>query len=353
MKVMVTGGAGFIGSAVCRHLVMDLRVAVVNVDKLTYASTSGSTATLNANSLYRFYNLDICDREAIEAVMAKEGIDAVMHLAAESHVDRSINDPGAFMQTNIMGTFLLLQAARTYFEGLPASRKDGFRFHHVSTDEVFGELPLTAGMFTESTPYAPSSPYSASKAASDHLVMAWYKTYGLPAVLSNCSNNYGPFHFPEKLIPLMIINGLEGQRLPVYGRGNNVRDWLYVEDHVRALALVLSKGRPGQTYNIGGKNEQSNLAVVQAIADTLDRLSPKVNLSKRSLITFVEDRPGHDLRYAINAGKLERELGWRPLETFDSGLEKTVKWFIANEHWWRPLREARYAGDRLGVLKTK
>ena len=352
MKVMVTGGAGFIGSAVCRHLIRDLGLAVVNVDKLTYASSAGSTAVVSASPLYRFHKLDICDRDAMLKVMQDENIDAVMHLAAESHVDRSINDPGEFMQTNILGTFSLLQAARTYFETLPPSKKEKFRFHHISTDEVFGELPLDASLFTEETAYAPSSPYSASKAGSDHLVMAWHKTYGLPVVLSNCSNNYGPYHFPEKLIPLMIINGLEGLALPVYGKGQNVRDWLHVEDHARALALVLTKGKPGQSYNIGGRNERSNLAVVEAIADTLDQVSPVKGLNRRSLIKFVEDRPGHDLRYAIDASKIETELGWRAQETFESGLKKTVEWYIANRDWWQPLRQTRYAGQRLGTVKT-
>lgn len=352
MKVMVTGGAGFIGSAVCRHLIRDLGFAVVNVDKLTYASSAGSTATVAASPLYRFHKLDICDRPAMLKVMQDEAVDAVMHLAAESHVDRSINDPGEFMQTNILGTFSLLQAARTYFETLTPGKKVKFRFHHISTDEVFGDLPLDAGLFAEGTAYAPSSPYSASKAASDHLVMAWHKTYGLPVVLSNCSNNYGPYHFPEKLIPLMIINGLEGLKLPVYGTGQHVRDWLHVEDHARALALVLTKGKHGQSYNIGGRNERSNLAVVQAIADTLDRVSPVAGLARRSLVQFVEDRPGHDLRYAIDASKIEAELGWSAQETFESGLKKTVEWYIANRDWWQPLRQTRYAGQRLGTVKT-
>ena len=350
MKVMVTGGAGFIGSAVCRHLVNDLGLSVVNIDKLTYASTAGSTAALSLNPRYSFHQLDICDRNAMLKVMHDESVDAVMHLAAESHVDRSINDPGEFIQTNILGTFSLLQAARTYFSTSPVSVKERFRFHHISTDEVFGDLPLDNSLFTEDTAYAPSSPYSASKAASDHLAMAWHKTYGLPVVLSNCSNNYGPYHFPEKLIPLMIINGLEGLPLPVYGAGLNVRDWLYVEDHARALGLVLTKGTPGQSYNIGGRNERSNLAVVQAIADALDHVSPGKGQSRRSLIRFVEDRPGHDLRYAINATKIETELGWRAQETFESGLQKTVEWYIANRDWWGPLRQTRYAGQRLGIL---
>ncbi len=352
MKVMVTGGAGFIGSAVCRHLIKDLGHSVINVDKLTYASSAGSTATIAASPLYHFYKHDICDRVAMFNVMLDEAIDAVMHLAAESHVDRSIYDPGEFMQTNILGTFTLLQAARSYFEKLSPNGKKGFRFHHISTDEVFGDLPLDDSLFSEETRYAPSSPYSASKAASDHLVMAWYKTYGLPVVLSNCSNNYGPYHFPEKLIPLMIINGIESHKLPVYGSGLNVRDWLHVEDHARALALVMTKGEPGQTYNIGGRNERSNLAVVEAIADALDQVNPISGFNRRSLIHFVEDRPGHDLRYAIDAGKIEKELGWRAQETFESGLKKTVEWYIANRKWWQPLRQTKYAGERLGTLKT-
>jgi dTDP-glucose 4,6-dehydratase len=275
-----------------------------------------------------------------------------MHLAAESHVDRSIDGPGEFIQTNIIGTFSLLQAARSYHASLPEPRKSAFRFHHVSTDEVFGDLPLEGGLFTEETPYAPSSPYSASKAASDHLVMAWHHTYGLPVVLSNCSNNYGPFHFPEKLIPLMIINGMEGKSLPVYGTGENVRDWLHVEDHARALALVVTRGRVGESYNIGGRNERSNLKVVETIADTLDELMPLNTGPRRKLITFVGDRPGHDLRYAIDATKIETELGWRARETFDTGLKKTISWYMNNGGWWQPLRAARYAGQRLGTVKS-
>jgi dTDP-glucose 4,6-dehydratase len=352
MKIMVTGGCGFIGSAVCRHLVRDLGMDVVNVDKMSYAASTGSTAEITGSPKYSFYKLDICDRDALQMVMQREGIDAIMHLAAESHVDRSIDGPGEFIQTNIIGTYALLQAARSYHASLQEPRKSAFRFHHVSTDEVFGELPLNGGLFTEDMPYRPSSPYSASKAASDHLVMAWHHTYGLPVVMSNCSNNYGPYQFPEKLIPLMIINGLEGKNLPVYGTGENVRDWLYVEDHARALALVVTKGRVGQSYNIGGRNERSNLAVVEAIADTLDELMPAGAGSRRNLITLVADRPGHDLRYAIDATKAETELGWRAQESFESGLRKTIDWYIKNRCWWQPLRSARYSGERIGTGKA-
>jgi dTDP-glucose 4,6-dehydratase len=352
MKIMVTGGAGFIGSALCRHLVNDLGHHVVNVDKMTYAATEGSTAMLWGNPMYSFHRFDICDRDAIQRLMVAENIDGVIHLAAESHVDRSIDGPGAFVETNVIGTFSLLQAARSYHDILPASRKERFRFHHVSTDEVFGELPLDRGLFTENTAYAPSSPYSASKAASDHLVMAWHKTYGLPVVLSNCSNNYGPYHFPEKLIPLMILNGLEGKQLPVYGKGTNVRDWLHVEDHARALAIVFTLGRLGQSYNIGGRNERTNLAVVEAIADLLDQEVPLKSGSRRSLITFVGDRPGHDLRYAIDASKIEGELGWKAKYTFETGLKDTISWYMSNQDWWQPLRSARYAGERLGKASS-
>lgn len=350
MKVMVTGGAGFIGSAVCRHLVQDLGYDVVNVDKMTYAATEGSTAMLRGKPSYRFHKLDICDRAAMQRVMEAEAIDGVIHLAAESHVDRSIDGPGAFIDTNVVGTFSLLQAARSYHDSLPPNRRERFRFHHVSTDEVFGELPLDESLFTEKTAYAPSSPYSASKAASDHLVMAWHKTYGLPVVLSNCSNNYGPYHFPEKLIPLMIINGLEGNKLPVYGTGANVRDWLHVEDHARALAMVFTRGRPGESYNIGGRSERTNLAVVEAIADLLDLQAPLKSGSHRSLITFVKDRPGHDLRYAIDSSKIEDELGWKAKYSFEIGLKDTIAWFMSNQEWWQPLRAARYAGERLGTV---
>jgi dTDP-glucose 4,6-dehydratase len=352
MKIMVTGGCGFIGSAVCRHLVNDLGLSAVNVDKMTYAASEGSTAMLAGNPKYSFHKLDICDRDAMLKVMQDEGVDAVMHLAAESHVDRSIDGPGEFIQTNIMGTFALLQAARSYHAALPEPKKSAFRFHHISTDEVFGDLPLDSGIFTEETPYAPSSPYSASKAASDHLVMAWHHTYGLPVVLSNCSNNYGPYHFPEKLIPLMILNGMEGKELPVYGTGENVRDWLHVEDHARALALVVTRGRVGQSYNIGGRNERSNLKVVETIADTLDELMPLNQGKRRELIRFVGDRPGHDLRYAIDATKIETELGWKAKHNFDTGLRATIEWYLNNGDWWQPLRAARYAGQRLGTVKT-
>jgi dTDP-glucose 4,6-dehydratase len=352
MKIMVTGGAGFIGSALCRHLVKDLGYHVVNVDKMTYAATEGSTAMLRGSSSYHFHKADICDRDQMKSLMSAEDVDGIIHLAAESHVDRSIDGPGAFIETNILGAFSLLQAGRAYHDTLPAGRRDRFRFHHVSTDEVFGELPLEGGLFKEATAYAPSSPYSATKAASDHLVMAWHKTYGMPVVLSNCSNNYGPYQFPEKLMPLMILNGLEGKPLPVYGQGTNVRDWLHVEDHARALALVFMHGQLGQSYNIGGRNERTNLAVVEAIADILDQEVPLKSGSRRSLITFVGDRPGHDLRYAIDASKIEGELGWRAKYTFETGLKDTISWYMSNQDWWQPLRSARYAGERLGKASS-
>jgi dTDP-glucose 4,6-dehydratase len=349
MKVLVTGGAGFIGSAVCRHLVNDLGLQVVNVDKLTYAASAASTIMLTSSNRYRFYQQDICDRPNLEKIMVDEAIDMIMHLAAESHVDRSIDGPGEFIQTNIIGTFALLQAARNYYTGLGAEKRGLFRFHHVSTDEVFGELEMEDHPFTETTPYAPKSPYSASKAASDHLVRAWHETYGLPIVLSNCSNNYGPYHFPEKLIPLTILNALEGKPLPVYGKGTNVRDWLHVEDHARALAQVLIHGKNGESYNIGGNSERSNLDVVHAIADGLDKIAPLPSGKlRRSLVQFVSDRPGHDLRYAIDSTKIKTELGWRPQESFETGLAKTIAWYLANEAWWKPIREGTYAGQRLG-----
>ncbi len=349
MKILVTGGAGFIGSAVCRHLIDNTGHSVINLDKLTYAASLSSLDSIAASPRYRFIKGDILDRDLVRDLLQSAEVDAIMHLAAESHVDRSIDGPGDFISTNIVGTYTLLEAARAHWSGLPAGRRETFRFHHISTDEVFGDLPLDDSLFTEDTPYAPSSPYSASKASSDHLALAWHHTYGLPVVLSNCSNNYGPFHFPEKLIPLVILNGLEGKRLPVYGRGENVRDWLFVEDHARALELVLTRGEPGRSYNIGGRNERSNLAVVETICDELDRLAPLDDgRARRSLIDFVSDRPGHDLRYAIDATRIERELGWKAQETFDTGLRRTVQWYLDNEAWWRPIRE-RYAGERLGA----
>ncbi|SJZ85543.1 dTDP-glucose 4,6-dehydratase [Consotaella salsifontis] len=350
MNILVTGGAGFIGSAVCRHLIARTEHRVVNLDKLTYAANLDSLAPIADHDRYRFVQGDIGDRDLVLDLLKEEAVDVVMHLAAESHVDRSIDGPAAFIETNIVGTYQLLEAVRGYWSGLPTDRRERFRFHHISTDEVYGALPLDSGLFTEETPYAPSSPYSASKAASDHLAMAWHETYGLPVVLSNCSNNYGPYHFPEKLIPLMILNGLEGKDLPVYGKGENVRDWLYVEDHARALELVATRGKPGRSYNIGGHNERSNLTVVQAICDTLDRLAPmRGGGSRRELIRFVTDRPGHDLRYAIDASRIENELGWHAEETFETGLAKTIQWYLDNESWWRPIRDGRYSGQRLGV----
>ena len=348
MKLIVTGGAGFIGSAVCRYLVGEAGVSVLNLDKLTYAANLSSLDPISASARYSFLKADICDRAAMDAAFAAFEPDGVMHLAAESHVDRSITGSDAFVRTNILGTYTLLEATRAYWMRLPASRKDAFRFLHVSTDEVYGSLGPD-GLFREDTAYDPSSPYSASKAASDHLVSAWQRTYGLPAVISNCSNNYGPYHFPEKLIPLMILNALDGRPLSVYGTGNNVRDWLYVEDHARALHLILTRGRPGQTYNVGGRNERTNLDVVNRICDLMDQHRPEAAPHSR-LIAYVADRPGHDHRYAIDASKLESELGWKAMENFESGLAKTVAWYLANESWWRPLRKAVYGGERLGLI---
>ncbi|MCH9809065.1 MAG: dTDP-glucose 4,6-dehydratase [Alphaproteobacteria bacterium] len=354
MKILVTGGAGFIGSAVCRHLVADLGVAAVNVDKLTYAANLQSLKPIAGSPLYSFHQNDICDGEAMLAIMRKERIDAVMHLAAESHVDRSIDGPAVFIETNVMGTYALLEAARAYWNELDAERRDRFRFHHISTDEVFGDLPFDDSLFTETTPYAPSSPYSASKASSDHLVRAWHHTYGLPVVLSNCSNNYGPYHFPEKLIPLVILNALDNQKLPVYGKGDNVRDWLHVTDHARALAMIATRGQVGQSYNVGGHSERTNLAVVEAICDIVDRQRPRGDgTSRRDLITFVTDRPGHDRRYAIDCSKIEAELGWKPSRSFEEGLDETVSWYFDNADWWQPIREKRYAGERLGAAEAK
>ena len=349
MRVIVTGGAGFIGSALVRHLVLDRGYDVLNVDALTYAGYLPSLRDVDGKANYRFLQANICDRAAMTSAIAEFGPDRIMHLAAESHVDRSITGAADFVQTNVIGTFTLLEAARDHWSRLDEVAKAAFRFLHVSTDEVYGSLG-DDGLFTEDTPYDPSSPYSASKASSDHLAKAWQRTYGLPIVVSNCSNNYGPYHFPEKLIPLTILNALAGERLPVYGKGENVRDWLYVEDHARALDLIAERGRVGETYNVGGRNERQNIAVVRRICQTLDTLVP-ANRPREELIEFVPDRPGHDARYAIDASKLEGELGWRAQENFESGIEKTVQWYLDNEWWWRPLRD-RYAGERLGLLKT-
>lgn len=339
MKVLVTGGAGFIGSALCRHLV-NKGYDVFNVDKLTYAGNLQSLKTLVGKQNYHFYQLDICDSDAVFEILENEQIDAIMHLAAESHVDRSILGPSAFIETNIVGTFRLLEAARRYFEKLDPARQAKFRFHHISTDEVFGDLPFDSGIFTEQTPYNPSSPYSASKASSDHLVRAWHHTYGLPTVISNCSNNYGPYHFPEKLIPLVILSALDEKPLPIYGEGKNIRDWLYVEDHARALETIVCRGKIGESYNVGGHNERTNLQVVESICDILDVLKPRANgKSYRELITFVKDRAGHDRRYAIDPTKIMTELHWKPQETFDTGLKKTVQWYLDNKWWWQPLKE--------------
>jgi len=350
-KILVTGGAGFIGSAVCRHLVAQGH-CVTNVDKLTYAGNLASLRSLENSPNYRFAKADVCDDKAILSLLLRDEIDIIMHLAAESHVDRSIDGPGAFIETNIVGTYRMLNAALDYWRGLSGAQADAFRFHHISTDEVFGDLPFDSGIFTEETPYAPSSPYSASKAASDHLVRAWHETYKMPVVLSNCSNNYGPFHFPEKLIPLVILNALDEKPLPVYGEGANVRDWLYVEDHARALELVASQGTPGHSYNVGGNSEQTNLNVVKSICKILDTRRPRQSgASYRDLITFVTDRPGHDRRYAIDASKIKRELGWEPSETFDTGLARTIDWYLDNRWWWGPIRGERYSGERLGQAR--
>lgn len=352
MKFLVTGGAGFIGSALCRMLVGEAGHGVVNIDCLTYAANLKSLDPIARNPRYAFRRLDICNRTAVGDVLSAEQPDAILHLAAESHVDRSITGPAQFVETNIVGTYQMLEAARAYYESLDGARRARFRFVHVSTDEVFGSLGPT-GLFSETTPYDPSSPYSASKAASDHLAMAWHRTYGLPVVLSNCSNNYGPYHFPEKLIPLIITNALLGKPLPVYGRGENVRDWLYVEDHARALFLAATKGVPGESYTVGGRNERTNLQVVNAICDALDKLRPRTDgKSHAAAITFVADRPGHDFRYAIDPSKIERELGWRASETFESGIVRTVRWYLDNEAWWGPLRAKAYSGERLGLLKS-
>ena len=371
--ILVTGGAGFIGSAVVRHLINDTEHHVVNVDKLTYAGNLESLKSVDTNARYAFEQVDICDGNELKRVFVTHQPDIVMHLAAESHVDRSIDGPGEFIQTNVVGTYVLLEQARAYYAGLEGDKKAGFRFHHISTDEVYGDLPhpddvagsSSAGesavsdatdsahglpMFTETTSYEPSSPYSASKAASDHLVRAWLRTFKLPTLVTNCSNNYGPYHFPEKLIPLMILNALAGKPLPVYGKGNQIRDWLYVEDHARALVLVATTGEIGETYNIGGHNEKQNIEVVHTICDILDDIKPKADgASYRELITSVADRPGHDMRYAIDASKIGRELGWQPQETFESGIRKTVEWYLNNEAWWQAVLDGSYQGERLGT----
>lgn len=347
MRVLVTGGAGFIGSAVCRHFVLDLGHDVIVVDKLTYAGNLASLAPIATNPKFTFERRDVCDAAAIREIFKAHRPDAVVHLAAESHVDRSISGSDVFVQTNVVGTFTLLEATRQYLQTMGASNADQFRFVHVSTDEVYGSLGET-GLFREDTPYDPSSPYSATKAASDHIAKAWHRTYGLPVLVSNCSNNYGPYQFPEKLIPLMVLNALHGEPLPVYGNGSNIRDWLYVDDHARALGIMLEKGLPGETYNVGGRNERRNIDVVKQICGCLDQLRSPC-LAHDRFITYVTDRPGHDQRYAIDATKLETELGWRARETFETGIKKTVQWYLERADWWQPLRDKVYRGERLGL----
>lgn len=354
MVIIVTGGAGFIGSAVVRHIINDTEHTVINVDKLTYAGNLDSLVSIEHSDRYVFEQVDICDAAEVKRVFEQYQPDAIMHLAAESHVDRSIDGPADFIHTNIVGTYTLLEAARHYWLGLGESGQAAFRFHHISTDEVYGDLEGTDDLFTEQTSYAPSSPYSASKASSDHLVRAWQRTYGLPTVVTNCSNNYGPYHFPEKLIPLMILNALDGKSLPVYGDGMQIRDWLYVEDHARALYRVMTEGKVGETYNIGGHNEKANIEVVRTICTLLEELVPEKpsGVSRyEDLITFVKDRPGHDVRYAIDASKIAAELGWEPQETFESGIRKTVEWYLGNETWWRRVLDGSYSRERLGTLE--
>ncbi|WP_283131238.1 dTDP-glucose 4,6-dehydratase [Enterovibrio norvegicus] len=351
MKILVTGGAGFIGSAVVRHIIENTSDSVVNLDKLTYAGNLESLSTVSDNERYTFEQVDICDRAELDRVFASHQPDVVMHLAAESHVDRSIDGPAAFIETNIIGTYALLEAARQYWNTLEGDKKAAFRFHHISTDEVYGDLEGTTDLFTEETSYEPSSPYSASKASSDHLVRAWLRTYGLPTIVTNCSNNYGPYHFPEKLIPLMILNALDGKALPVYGDGMQIRDWLFVEDHARALYKVVTEGEVGETYNIGGHNEKANIEVVKTICTLLEELVPNKPdgvVKYQDLITYVKDRPGHDVRYAIDASKIERELGWKPEETFESGIRETVMWYLDNKEWWSRVLDGSYSLERLG-----
>ncbi|EGR5122795.1 MULTISPECIES: dTDP-glucose 4,6-dehydratase [Vibrio] len=352
MKLLVTGGAGFIGSAVVRHIIKKTHDSVVNIDKLTYAGNLESLSDIDGHERYVFEQVDICNRTELDRVFAEHQPDAVMHLAAESHVDRSIDGPSTFIETNIVGTYNLLEAARAYWISLDDNRKASFRFHHISTDEVYGDLEGTDDLFTEITAYSPSSPYSASKASSDHLVRAWLRTYGLPTIVTNCSNNYGPYHFPEKLIPLMILNALEGKILPVYGDGLQIRDWLFVEDHARALYQVVNEGAVGETYNIGGHNEKTNIEVVKTICSLLEELAPNKPTGVtyyQDLITYVKDRPGHDIRYAIDASKIERELGWTPQETFESGIRKTVQWYLNNREWWSRVLDGSYSRQRLGA----
>ncbi|MBO2644920.1 dTDP-glucose 4,6-dehydratase [Shewanella algae] len=359
MKILITGGAGFIGSAVVRHIINNTQDSVINVDKLTYAGNLESLVSVEKDERYAFEQVDICDRTELDRVFNEHKPDAVMHLAAESHVDRSITGPADFIQTNIVGTYTLLEATRAYWNELPSYKKKAFRFHHISTDEVYGDLPHPdevqssdeLPLFTETTPYAPSSPYSASKASSDHLVRAWLRTYGLPTIVTNCSNNYGPYHFPEKLIPLVILNALEGKALPVYGKGDQIRDWLYVEDHARALYKVVTEGMIGETYNIGGHNEKQNLEVVQTICAILDELMPK-DAPYAEQITYVTDRPGHDRRYAIDSSKMSKELNWLPEETFETGLRKTIQWYLDNQIWSQRVQDGSYQRERLGVISS-
>ena len=350
MKILVTGGAGFIGSAVIRHIISNTDDEVLNIDKLTYAGNLESLKDIDHSQRYNFQQIDICDKEALEQAFNSFKPNLVMHLAAESHVDRSIDGPAEFINTNIVGTYHLLEVARQYWQTLDNLDKQKFKFHHISTDEVYGDLEGTTDLFTETTPYAPSSPYSASKASSDHLVRAWHRTYGFPILVTNCSNNYGPYHFPEKLIPLVILNALDGKALPIYGKGNQIRDWLFVEDHARALYKVVTEGKVGETYNIGGHNEKQNIEVVKTICHILDELKPQENCQPyESLITFVKDRPGHDLRYAIDASKIANELNWTPTETFDSGIRKTVEWYLNNMEWCSRVQDGSYQRERLGA----